>query len=64
MAPDYSAHYAAHLRGHLALAVDNTQRRQLPLRMPWFERWYWLAAMTVAANSGAYLFAVLVLGLE
>ncbi len=45
----------------LRCVVDNSERRQIPLPTPWYERFAWLGCLALAALFGAYAVAVLML---
>ena len=51
-------------RQKLTLAVDNTEHRQMPLPVPWYERWFYLGALAMAALFGAYCMALILFSVE
>jgi hypothetical protein len=56
--------YETIARQKLSLAVDNTQRRQIPLPQPWYERPLFMAALVVAVLVAVYLYAAVMFSLE
>lgn len=48
----------------IRLAVDNTHARQIPLPTPWYERWFYLGMLTMAALFGSYCAALILFSFE
>jgi hypothetical protein len=46
------------------LAVDNTQRRQIPMPTPWYERWHWLIFLALLSLGASWFVSVVALALE